>query len=405
METNPLVSIVIPVYNGSNYMREAIDSALTQTYPNIEIIVVNDGSTDNTREIALSYGDKIRYFEKDNGGVSTALNLAIREMRGEYFSWLSHDDVYYPEKVQAEIEALRQSESMNQVVYSGWDALVMPDKRIESYAPPMSQKYLEIGLLAPIFGFISGCTLMIPKKYFDRYGLFDESLRGVQDYVKWFQMFRDKRLLYVNKSLIQSRMHERQTTYTYGKMHQEEEWLYCWMLESISENDILEAGITPYLFWGAALTRMKRGAFLDAYDIAWEKLKGLEDPTDGMNRRKEFSAYLKGFSSKGIYLYCAGSRGEALIMALQLRDIQIMGISDTDASKWGRNFRGIPCIPLSDIPKDSLIIVTKVYPDDVMDMLRGKGYIHLTCYDALMNRIFETPVIKSIERSRDFVRL
>ena len=80
---NPLVSIIIPVYNGSNFMREAIDSALAQTYPNIEILVVNDGSTDNTREIALSYGDKIRYFEKENGGVATALNLAIREMKGE----------------------------------------------------------------------------------------------------------------------------------------------------------------------------------------------------------------------------------------------------------------------------------------------------------------------------------
>ena len=87
----PLVSIIIPVYNGSNFMREAIDSALAQTYPNIEILVINDGSTDNTREIALSYGDKIRYFEKENGGVATALNLGIREMRGEYFSGLSHE--------------------------------------------------------------------------------------------------------------------------------------------------------------------------------------------------------------------------------------------------------------------------------------------------------------------------
>ena len=80
---HPLVSIVIPVYNGANYMREAIDSALAQTYKNIEVIVVNDGSTDNTDEIAKSYGDKIRYFKKENGGVATALNLGIREMRGE----------------------------------------------------------------------------------------------------------------------------------------------------------------------------------------------------------------------------------------------------------------------------------------------------------------------------------
>ena len=65
---NPKVSIVIPVYNGENYMKEAIDSALAQTYDNCEIIVVNDGSTDHTDMIAKSYGHKIRYFSKDNGG-------------------------------------------------------------------------------------------------------------------------------------------------------------------------------------------------------------------------------------------------------------------------------------------------------------------------------------------------
>ena len=75
----PLISIVIPVYNGSNFLREAIDSALAQTYKNIEIIVVNDGSADDgeTERIALSYGDKIRYFKKENGGVSSALNYGI----------------------------------------------------------------------------------------------------------------------------------------------------------------------------------------------------------------------------------------------------------------------------------------------------------------------------------------
>ena len=83
---NPLVSIIIPVYNGSNYVKEAIDSALAQTYKNIEVIVVNDGSTDNTEKIVKSYGDKIRYFYKENGGVASALNLAIENSKGEYIS-------------------------------------------------------------------------------------------------------------------------------------------------------------------------------------------------------------------------------------------------------------------------------------------------------------------------------
>ena len=89
-------------------MREAIDSALAQTYRNIEIIVVNDGSNDNgeTERIALSYGDKIRYFHKENGGVSSALNLGIQNMQGEYFSWLSHDDKYSPKKIENQVNAL-----------------------------------------------------------------------------------------------------------------------------------------------------------------------------------------------------------------------------------------------------------------------------------------------------------
>ena len=78
----PLVSIIIPVYNGANYLAEAIDSALAQTYNNVEVIVVNDGSNDNgaTERVALSYGDKIKYFAKENGGVSSALKYGIEKM-------------------------------------------------------------------------------------------------------------------------------------------------------------------------------------------------------------------------------------------------------------------------------------------------------------------------------------
>ena len=114
----PLVSIIIPVYNGAAYMREAIDSALAQTYQNCEVIVVNDGSCDDgeTEEIARSYGDKIRYFCKENGGVSTALNFGIAQMRGEYFSWLSHDDTYTAEKIERQVEVLQNFGRENIVI-------------------------------------------------------------------------------------------------------------------------------------------------------------------------------------------------------------------------------------------------------------------------------------------------
>lgn len=88
-EYHPKVSIVIPAYNASNYLSEAIDSALAQSYDNIEIIVVNDGSKDGgaTAEVAKKYDDKIRYFEKENGGSSSALNVGVQNMTGEWFSW------------------------------------------------------------------------------------------------------------------------------------------------------------------------------------------------------------------------------------------------------------------------------------------------------------------------------
>lgn len=120
---NPLVSIVIPVYNGSNYLAQAIDSALGQTYPNCEVLVVNDGSDDGgaTAELALSYEEKIRYFEKENGGVATALNLGIRQMRGEYFAWLSHDDLYKPEKIELQVKAALDSGDRTRLVQSEYE--------------------------------------------------------------------------------------------------------------------------------------------------------------------------------------------------------------------------------------------------------------------------------------------
>ena len=97
----PLVSVVIPVYNGANYLSQAIDSVLAQTWPNIEILVIDDGSDDDgrTEAAATAYGNKVRYTKKRNGGVATALNRGIELMRSDYFCWLSHDDVFEPNKI------------------------------------------------------------------------------------------------------------------------------------------------------------------------------------------------------------------------------------------------------------------------------------------------------------------
>src|SRR5215470_19778957 len=131
----PLVSIVIPVYNGSDYLREALDSALSQTYPHVEILVVNDGSTDAgaTEAIARSYGDRIRYFWKPNGHVASALNFGIQQMRGEYFSWLSHDDVYLPDKIKIQM-ALAVRATRPTLYYGDFATIDASGKLLETHS-------------------------------------------------------------------------------------------------------------------------------------------------------------------------------------------------------------------------------------------------------------------------------
>ncbi len=115
----PLVSILIPVYNGANYLNLAIDSALAQTYGNFEIIVVNDGSDDDdaTARVVRGYGDRVRYFEKRNGGVASALNLAIAQAKGQFISWLSHDDLYIPDKLNVRLIFWRNNRSLDAVSF------------------------------------------------------------------------------------------------------------------------------------------------------------------------------------------------------------------------------------------------------------------------------------------------
>ena len=110
-ETRPQVSVVIPVFNGINYIEEAINSVLAQSYENQEIVVVDDGSTDGTWELLKKYKSKVRSFRKENGGVASALNLGLGEMRGVYFAWLSHDDVFLPEKTARQVDFLQKNES------------------------------------------------------------------------------------------------------------------------------------------------------------------------------------------------------------------------------------------------------------------------------------------------------
>ena len=239
---NPKVSIVIPVYNGSNYLEEAIESALQQTYKNLEIIVVNDGSNDNgkTEAIAKSYGDKIRYFFKENGGVSTALNLGVKKMTGEYFSWLSHDDVYYPNKIEKQIDFLKDNKNKNLIVYSNFDVIDENSDFIREvkikYVAPEKFRYSLITT-----GSIHGCSLLIPKKAFEKVGLFNKQYRTIQDKDMWFRISKFFKFELMSEKLIKSREHTLQDSKTPRSKERNSFYISC--LKRLTIKELLSAGI------------------------------------------------------------------------------------------------------------------------------------------------------------------
>ncbi len=213
----PLVTIIIPVYNGEAFLGKAIDSALAQTYPNKEILVISDGSTDQSDEIAKSYGEKIRFIRKDNGGVSSVLNRAIAEMRGEWLSWLSHDDTYDPEKLSAQVGVLntivreRGAEEIDRVVVCcANDRIDANDKTVrrkvkygKNVGSPMQMLISQIGRYT-----IGGCCVLASRKAYSAEGGFNEANRTCSDAEMWYRLMLDGyEFVFHRQVLVHSRQH------------------------------------------------------------------------------------------------------------------------------------------------------------------------------------------------------
>lgn len=302
MAATPLVSIVIPVYNGANYMRCAIDSALAQTYPHVEVILVNDGSNDDgkTEEIAQSYGGRIRYFSKPNGGVSTALNMGIKQMRGDYFSWLSHDDVYYPQKVQRQVEFLSKCDS-NSICYSDLDII----DAAGTIRGGVTNFPVAPGMIRPamIFGLgVHGCSLLIHRIHFQRVGVFNPALRVTQDYDMWFRIGKRAQFLGMNERLIQSRVHSESGSVRLDT-RLEEYWLYRRAIEDLTDRELHFARDpgTTYLKLAVQLVRSPKRCSAATYAY----FKYLNTPGHRLTHlpsRLRYRAYLAWRSRQGFIL-------------------------------------------------------------------------------------------------------
>jgi glycosyltransferase involved in cell wall biosynthesis len=200
-----LVSVVIPVFNGTNYLRQAIDSVLAQTYPYFELIVVDDGSNDGTWELIRSYGDAVRGYSKANGGVASALNHGLREMRGRWFAWLSHDDVWMPDKLALQVSYMADNPRFK----ASYTDFVLMDTDGKDFREIRTPWYPRTEALRALFEnvYISGSTVLVEKTCFDALGSFSEQHRMTQDLEMWSRILMQFEFGRVPKALVGQRVH------------------------------------------------------------------------------------------------------------------------------------------------------------------------------------------------------
>ena len=186
----PRVSIIIPTYNCARYLGRAIDSAISQTYKDYEIVVVDDGSTDDTKDVAMQYGRKVTYLYQQNQGLSAARNYAVSNASGELLAYLDADDMWYPDKLERQVAFLDAHQECG-MVHSEMSVINEQDEILhvrfyEETKRSVPQGYCVQQLLMRCH--IQPLTVVERRSSFDRVGVFDDRLLVAQDYLHWIMI-------------------------------------------------------------------------------------------------------------------------------------------------------------------------------------------------------------------------
>jgi len=201
----PQVSVIIPTYNSAQYLKQAVDSVLAQTYRDFEILVVDDGSTDDTENLMKGYGAPVRYIRQSNGGVAKARNRGIEESRGEYVAFLDADDTWLPNKLARQMTALRESPQYH-VSYSAF-ILVGPDLKplSTSYSKRCGTVLEDLLLRGNVVGSI--CTIVCERSLLSITGGFDPTLSQCADWDLSVRLAALSDFLYIDEPLVTYRQH------------------------------------------------------------------------------------------------------------------------------------------------------------------------------------------------------
>lgn len=202
----PVVSVIIPTYNSARYLAEAVDSVLAQTFTDLEVLVIDDGSTDETTSVISGYRTPVRYIRQENGGVSVARNRGIQESRGRFVAFLDADDTWYPSKLEHQLKAL-QGQSECRLCYS---AFTVVDSSLRTLFVNRSNRrgsaLEDLLLRGNIVGSI--CTVLMERSLYELSGGFDSALSQCADWDMWIRLAQHTEFLYIDAPLVTYRYHD-----------------------------------------------------------------------------------------------------------------------------------------------------------------------------------------------------
>ncbi len=213
----PKVSVIIPTYNRSHYVGEAIDSVLGQTFKDLEIIIVDDGSTDNTKQVLKNYASRIQYIFQEKKGRAEARNQGMMAAKGEYITFLDDDDIWWPNKLQKQIIFLDAHPHIGLVhtfteVVDEEGRLLEKEtgSRLKLYKKAMRIGYTYEGMSQLCVMFIS--TVMVRKECLGKVGLFDSRTESFEDWDFYLRFALKYRIDTIPEPLVKSRIHQKQST-------------------------------------------------------------------------------------------------------------------------------------------------------------------------------------------------
>ena len=233
------VSVIIPAYNKAELTVKTVESVLGQTYNNIEIVVVDDGSTDDTRQSLLPYSHKIKYIYKENGGACRARNMGIRSATGEYVALLDCDDIYLPKKIEKCVDYLERKLDIG-FVYTPACFIDANGARIKRYPrfARRSSGYIARKLLRK--NFICNSTVVVRRGCFKKAGYFDESIFTSADWDMWLRLSEYYKAGYIDEPLT---LYRSSDSYILNNLERTKKECFVVLEKAFKRNNILRKNV------------------------------------------------------------------------------------------------------------------------------------------------------------------